>query len=274
MATDIKKYLDQSGVSTLWTAIAEKVAAVNAKADTNTSDISTMKGQIAALEAGTYDDSSVRALIKENADAIAVLNGEGTGSVKDTASQQAALKVAEIVAGADESFDTLKEIADWILNDTTGAAGMAADIAALETLVGDTAVATQISTAITEALKVEGIDKYALATDLTDLTTRVKALEDAGYQTSAQVNTAINAAIAALNLSTTYEVKGAADTALASAKSYADSLASNYDAAGTGAAQAAAALTEAKAYTDTAFDNIQALTEAEIQAAINAASNT
>lgn len=38
-----------------------------------------------------------------------------------------------------------------------------ADIDALEKLVGDTAVATQITTAIDEALKVEGADKYALA---------------------------------------------------------------------------------------------------------------
>lgn len=32
--------------------------------------------------------------------------------------------VAAIVAGADSDFDTLKEVADWILNDTTGAAGL------------------------------------------------------------------------------------------------------------------------------------------------------
>ena len=36
--------------------------------------------------------------------------------------------IAEVVASADTSFDTLKEIADWILNDTTGAAKMANDI--------------------------------------------------------------------------------------------------------------------------------------------------
>lgn len=41
-------------------------------------------------------------------------------------------EVAKIVAGADKDFDTLKEIADWILNDTTGAASMANDIATLK----------------------------------------------------------------------------------------------------------------------------------------------
>lgn len=43
----------------------------------------------------------------------------------------AAVEVAKIVNGADESFDTLKEIADWISNDTTGAAKMANDIVSL-----------------------------------------------------------------------------------------------------------------------------------------------
>ena len=38
--------------------------------ETTTSDISTMKGQIEALESGTYDDSEVRGLISDNADAI------------------------------------------------------------------------------------------------------------------------------------------------------------------------------------------------------------
>ena len=35
-----------------------------------------------------------------------------------------ATAVAAIVAGADSDFDTLKEVADWILSDTTGAAGL------------------------------------------------------------------------------------------------------------------------------------------------------
>lgn len=247
MATDVKKFLDQAGVSTLWTRIAQEVAAVDAKATANASDIATMKGQISALEAGTYDDSAVRALITANTDAIAILNGSDTeeGSVKKTAADTAALKVAEVVAGANESYDTLKEIADWIMSDTTGAAGMANDIVALKTKVGDEAVATQIANAINDALKEEGVDKYALASSLTALTTRVKALEDAGYQTAAQVTTAINAAIAALNLSTTYETKGAAATALS----------------------------DAKAYTDAEVAKIQALSEAEINAAINSAAS-
>lgn len=113
--------------------------------------------------------------VSANEGAIATLNSDKTvaGSVAHTA----AAAVAEIVAGADASFDTLKEIADWIKSDTTGAAKMAADIDALEALVGDKAVATQISEAIDAALKAEGADKYALAADLEALAGRVSTVE-------------------------------------------------------------------------------------------------
>lgn len=303
MATEIRKFVDQAGVSTLWAAVAAEVAKVDKKAvdnaaaiAINSGDIATMKGQIEALEKGTYDDSAVRELITANADAIAdnvealaLLNGEVdvVGSVKHTATEIAAAKVAEIVANADADFDTLKEIADWILNDTTGAADMANDIKALQTLVGNEAVATQIANAIAA----EGLDKYALAADLNSLADRVKALEDAGYQNADQVGSAIDAKIAALKLAETYEVKGAAVTAETNAKAYADSLAVNYEVAGAAAqalndakayvdgiaanhdakGAAAQALVDAKAYTDAECAKIQPLTTAEIEAAIAAA---
>ena len=317
---DLKKFLDQGGVSTLWSRIAEEVKKVDDKAAANAAalevqagDITTMKGQIAALEAGTYDDTAVRGLIADNkaaheanAAAIAVLNGdaETAGSVVNTANVAAAAKVAEIVAGADAKFDTLKEIADWILTDTTGAAGMAADIDALEAkLAGvEETVVKSIAAAIDEALKVDGADKFALASDLVDLANRVKALEDAGYMDEVAVNAAIESKITALKLSETYDAKGAAATAEANAKAYADGLAKNYDAAGAAAAAETAAkaytdalvancdakgaaaaaetaakaysdanLVTAKAYTDAEVAKIQALTEAEIDAAIAAA---
>lgn len=309
MATDIKKFLDQSGVSTLWSRVAEEIAKVDEKAAQNAQDISAhgtrldaAEKAIEALEAGTYDDSEVRDLIADNkaaheanAAAIAVLNGsaETTGSVANTANAAAAAKVAEIVAGANADFDTLKEIADWILNDTTGAADMANDIKALEDkMVGvDTTVVASIAAAIEAALKVDGADKYALASDLNALAVRVKAIEDAGYQNASQVGSAIDAKIAALKLAESYDAKGAAATAESNAKAYADGLAKNYDAAGSAAqalvdakaytdaeaakhetkGAAAQALLDAKAYTDTEVAKIQALTTAEIDAAIAAA---
>lgn len=277
---NLKKFLDQSGVSTLWTKVAEEVAKVDSKVAGHETRLATAEGKIEALEKGTYDDTEVRGLIEDNADAIAQnvidiasnkaaidkLNGsaETVGSVANTATSIAAAKVAEIVANADADFDTLKEIADWILNDTTGAADMANDIATLQGLVGNKAVATQIAEAITAA----GLDKYALASDLKSLADRVKAIEDAKYQNAEQVGSAIDAKIAALNLATTYEKAGEAAKAEANAKAYADGLAANYDAAGA----AATAEANAKAYTDSEINTkIIALTPAEIDAAINAA---
>ena len=261
---DLKKFLDQSGVSTLWSRIAEEVKKVDDKAVANAAEIEvhagkiqTMEGQIAALEAGTYDDSEVRGLIannkaahEANAAAIAVLNGDAdtAGSVVNTATAVAAAEVAKVVANADADFDTLKEIADWILNDTTGAADMANDIAALEAKMAgiDETVVKSVAAAIEAALKVDGADKYALASDLVDLADRVKTLEDAGYMDEVAVNAAIESKITALKLSDTYDAKGAAAAAETAAKAYADGLAANYDAAGA----AAAAETAAKAYAD------------------------
>lgn len=292
--TDIKKFLDQAGVSTLWSKIAEEleakqtaINAVDEKVGVNVGKITTLEGKVETLENNVYDDSEVRGLIADNkaahevnAAAIAILNSnaETAGSVANTATGIAAAKIAEVVAGADASFDTLKEIADWILNDTTGAANMANKIAALETLVGDVAVATQIANAIDAALKVDGVNKFALASDLNNLANRVKALEDAGYMNETAVNAAIDSKITALKLAEIYEAKGAAATAETNAKAYADSLAVNYDAAGDAEkalvdakAYSDANLVTAKSYTDTEVAKIQALTPAEIDAAIASA---
>ena len=280
---DLKKFLDQSGVSTLWTRVAEEVAKVDNKVAGHETRLATAESKIDALEKGTYDDTEVRELISGNSDAIAQnvidiasnkaaidkLNGsaETVGSVANTATSIAAAKVAEIVAGAAADFDTLKEIADWILNDTTGAADMANDIAALQAqMVGvDSTVVAKIASEIQAALKVDGVDKYALATDLTNLATRVKALEDAGYQNAEQVGSAIDAKITALDLANTYEAKGAGATAEANAKAYADGLAVNYDPAG----EAAKAEVSAKAYADglaTNYDAAGAAATAEANA--------
>ena len=290
---DLKKFLDQGGVSTLWTRIAEEVAKVDAKAVKNANDIAShdtrltnAENAIEALEAGTYDDTELRGLIGDNTTAIgqntaaiAVLNGDGEGSVSAIAVAAAVAEVAKVVAGADVKFDTLKEIADWIANDTTGSADMANSIDALEALVGDKAVATQIA----EAIAAEDLDKYALAADLTALANRVKVLEDAGYQTAEAVAAAIDAKIAALDLANSYDAKGAAAAAETAAKAHADSLNtamnarvvvlegidhSKFESAGA----AAQALADAKSYTDTEINTkITALTEAEIDAAIAAA---
>lgn len=64
--------------------------------------------------------------------------------------------VAKVVAGADAEFDTLKEVADWIKSDTTGAAALQTDVAGLKTKVS-----TLESVSHTHANKAE-LDKIAV----------------------------------------------------------------------------------------------------------------
>lgn len=310
-----KKFLDSAGVSTLWARIKAELEpqqqAINTLNTTvgehtttigeHTAAIADHASKIAALEAGTYDDTEIRGLIGGNTAAIETLNGdaETAGSVAHTATAIAAAKVAEIVAGANASYDTLKEIADWILNDTTGAADMANDIAALQAQMAgiDATVVAHVATEIEAALKVDGVDKYALASDLTTLANRVKALEDADYASYTEVENVVDGKIAALDLANAYDAKGAAAAAETAAKAYADSLAGNYDAHGSAAAAEAAAkaysdtnlgvaktysdtnlaaaktysdgnLATAKAYTDAEIAGIVALSTEEIDAAI------
>lgn len=72
-------------------------------------------------------DATLKETVDANTAAITKLNGTGEGSVSKTVADE----IAKVVADAPENFDTLKEIADWIANDTTGSAKMANDIAAI-----------------------------------------------------------------------------------------------------------------------------------------------
>ena len=227
---DIKKFLDQAGVSTLWNRITTE------------------------LENKAYNDSELRDLIKTNTDAITILNGDS--AVEGSVSKKVAEGIASVIAGADASFDTLKEIADWIVNDTTGAASMANKISALETLVGNITVATQIANAIEAALKIDGVDKYALANDLTALARRVTTLEGASH---------------------THDNKDLLDTYTQTEADLADAVTKKHDHANkaildtiTDGKIAAwdAAESNANSYTNAEIAKIQALTESEIDVAI------
>ena len=299
MALNVNKFLDQAGVSTLWSRVAEEVGKVDSKVNGHETRITAAEKAIEALEAGTYDDSELRGLVSDNADAIALnkaaheanataiatLNGDAAtaGSVAHTANAAAAAEVAKIVANADASFDTLKEIADWILNDTLGAADMANSIDALEAKMAgiDARIVAKIAAELEAALKVDGANKYALASEVSSLADRLLAIENAGYQNASQVESAIDAKITALDLANSYDAKGAAATAETNAKAYADGLAANYDAKGAAAqalvdakAYSEANLVLAKAYTDAQItERVVAMTEAEIDAAIEAAKN-
>lgn len=311
---DIKKFLDQGGVGTLWGKIAEKVAAEEARAklaeEAAAAAAEAAQADVDALEIyvgvipETYTETNIVAFIQKRAQEV--LTAAQGGSSETAASVAAALEAykalndpkvskntadiatimgdylkkadkdelaEDIKANADEilridaalkaaiddedgaGLNSIKDLATWIETHGTEAAEYAAAITALEALVGDTAVATQIenaiaaenlaqyaktadiegtlqkvdtqgtvTAAINAAIEALAIGDYAKAADLTDLAARVTALETAGYQTSEQVSTAIGNAIAALKAENLWDAEGAAATAEANAKAYADEL--------------------------------------------------
>lgn len=355
-----KKFLDQAGVSTLWSKVAAKIAeeAARAKAAEEAVAAAAKKAQdeVDALESyvGTipadYTESNIVAFIqKKAAEVLAAAQG---GSSETAASVKAALDAyiasndaevgeigedvatiladylkkadkdelaADIKTNADEilridaalkaaiddedgaGLDSIKDLATWIETHGEEAAGYAAAIQALEALVGDTAVATQIANAIaaenlsqyaktadiqgtldkvdtqgtvTEAINAAitalSIGDYAKAADLTALAARVTALENANYQNGDQVTASINAAIAALKAENLWDVKGAAESAIAALK-----IEDLWDAKGSAAtakseavAHSDANLATAKAYTDDAYAAIKPLETADIEAVI------
>lgn len=105
-----------------------------------------------------------KAAEKANADAISALVGTDTDK---TIRAIAAEETAAIVAGADSKYDTLKEIADFIMNDETGAAAMANDIAALKTKVdtGTKTVSAYVNDAIATIIQPKASAEVTVAAD-------------------------------------------------------------------------------------------------------------
>ncbi len=173
-------------------------------------DTTTVEGLSTAIESlKTVVGDDKGGLVKQVSDnkaAIDTLNGD------KTVSGSVAYQIAQIVAGADESFDTLKEIADWITTHKTDATTMNSqinankdDISALKTKVGDTSVADQINA----ALKDGDSNKYALSADLDTANGKITSLQELVGETKVetQISTALDSAL---------KVDGAEKYALAS----------------------------------------------------------
>lgn len=154
-----------------------------------------------AQTAATYDDTTIKASIKANSDAIDVIEADylkaadktelqgnintvsgkvttligedANKSVRTIANEELAAQL--IPENAKESLDTLSEIAAWIQAHPDDASAMNAAIAALQTKVdtGDQKVSEYVAAAI-DALK---IGDYAKAADLTAAIARIAALE-------------------------------------------------------------------------------------------------
>lgn len=256
-----KKYADEKS-----NAVQTEVDALEAKVGAVTDGKTVVQMIEEAQAAATYDDTEIKADIQANTAAIGVLNGEATvdGSVKKTVADE----IAKIVADAPESFDTLKEISDWISTHSDDASAMNSAIVALQNIldgIGDTGAGEKATVVayVTDAIAALKIGDYAKAADLTALAERVTTLEGTSHThaNKAELDKIVdgdkakwdaaeqNAKDYADGLAGNYDAAGSADAAEIAAKAYADGLASNYDAAGS----ADAAETAAKEYTDTAL---------------------
>ena len=158
-------------------ALAGKVGAVT--------DGKTVVQMIAdAQAAATYDDSDIKARMTAAEGKVTTLIGDDANkSARTIASEE----VAKVVAGADESFDTLKEIADWISGHKTDATAMNSAIIALEAIVdgigGDGEKATVVAY-VDDAIAALKIGDYAKAAELTALAARVTTLEGKSHEHS------------------------------------------------------------------------------------------
>lgn len=153
------------------------VDALEAKVGTVPADKTVVAMIAEAQSAATYDDTALTGR-------VTTVEGKVTTLVGDDASKSARTiaseEVAKIVAGADASYDTLKEIADWISSHKTDATAMNSAITTLEGIIdgigGDGEKATVVEY-VTDAIAALKIGDYAKAADLTALAGRVTTLE-------------------------------------------------------------------------------------------------
>ena len=135
------KTLNETTIPGLNTEIGKKANAADVYTKTEIGTIATDKTLVEmiadAKSEATYDDTEIKASIKANSDAIAILNGdvETAGSVAKVAADAVKAEVATVIGAAPEAMDTLEEVAKWIENDESGAAAMANRIGANETAI-------------------------------------------------------------------------------------------------------------------------------------------
>ena len=186
----VKKYIDDKTAGIVTDASMEALTKRVDAAENNVNTLSEKVGSVPdgktvvkmieeAQTAATYDDTSVKADIKKNADAIGVLNGSGVGSVDKKitdAFNDFATKVSD-----DGVVNSYKELIDWAATHGAEAATMAGEITALKNIlkgIGGTGESATVVAYVTKAIENLKIGDYAKASELTALAQRVTAAED------------------------------------------------------------------------------------------------
>ena len=197
-------------------------------------DKTALEGKITAEEtARTQADEGLAARIKvveddylKSADKTELTNAIAT------AKQEAIATV--LGEGTDEDFDTLKEVADWILSDTTGAAALQTDVAQLkldvDAVEADVEQAKKDIDAVEAAVATKA-EAQALTNAITTLEgvdagqeTRIAALEAKFGEGEGNVEDMISEAKQAAIDAAAADATTKANTAESNAKSHADGL--------------------------------------------------
>ena len=168
-----------------FTAISASISAINsdiattlasAKSYADTQDATTLTSANAYADT---QDAATLASAKKYADS--------------TADAAAAKAVAAVVAGADSDFDTLKEVADWIMSDTTGAAALQTDVTGLKTKVSTLESASHTHTNKAELDKIADGDKAKWDTHVANADLHVTAEQKTAW--SAKQDALANASV-------------------------------------------------------------------------------
>lgn len=204
------------------------VDALEAKVGTVPTDKTVVQMIADAQSAATYDDSVVRGLIKDNADAIeahktaidakvtTLIGEDASKSVRTIANEELAAQL--IPEGAKESLDTLQEIATWIQSHPDDASAMNQAITALQTLVGtipEGATATDIVSYIKELVDAEKTRATGVESGLDTRLSAVETLVGEGGSVDEKIATAKQEAIDAAAADATSKANAAETNAKA-----------------------------------------------------------
>lgn len=271
-----KKFLDQTGTGYLWSKIKQQLDTKAAQ-----SDLETLAGRVDTLEAAPgYDDTALAARVTANETAIAgkasqsdlttldgkvttLIGSDTSKSVRTIANEELAAQL--IAANADESLDTLQEIAAWIQSHPDDASAMNAAIEALEDKL-ELGLDANDQEYTTVKAYVEGYVGAAVAAvhshDNKAVIDGITATLVSNWNT-AYTNSHTHGNKSVLDGITAADIT-AWNAAEQNAKNYADGLATNYATAAQGTL----------ASTALQPDDVVALSSAEIDAAIAANSGT
>ena len=186
---------DETTAGSVKKAVKDASDTINAKIGTVAEGKTVVQMIEDAKTASTYDDTEIRGLIQDNADAIeahktaidnkvTTLVGTDTDkSVRTIANEELAAQL--IPENAKESLNTLEEIAAWIQSHPDDASAMNAAITALQTLVGtipEGATATDIVNYIKELVEAEKTRATGIESGLDTRLSSVETKVGEGYE--------------------------------------------------------------------------------------------